>query len=96
MATYLLRYDGVSLSVAGLTVGAATVVGGIGGTVLGSKVRSCSHFDGIIDSQMLIPSKGGRLLQNSRNKCLFYRARSVQCSRYDPNDIITLFFALMP
>ena len=38
MATYLLRYNGVSVSVAGLAVGAATVIGGLGGTILGSKV----------------------------------------------------------
>eukprot|EP01119_Soliformovum_irregulare_P019405 TRINITY_DN6133_c1_g1_i2.p1 TRINITY_DN6133_c1_g1~~TRINITY_DN6133_c1_g1_i2.p1 ORF type:complete len:442 (+),score=119.03 TRINITY_DN6133_c1_g1_i2:35-1360(+) len=35
MPTYLVRYQGISLSTAGLLVGAATVIGGVGGTVLG-------------------------------------------------------------
>jgi len=38
-ATFLLRYDNFTLDAAGLVVGAATVVGGIGGSVLGSKVN---------------------------------------------------------
>jgi sugar phosphate permease len=42
MATYLLRYDHVSLDAAGLVVGAATIVGGIGGTLLGSKI--CAYY----------------------------------------------------
>ena len=33
--TYLLRYSGASLDQAGLLVGVATVLGGIGGNVLG-------------------------------------------------------------
>ena len=37
-ATFLLRYCNVSLDTAGLAVGAATVIGGLGGTILGSKV----------------------------------------------------------
>eukprot|EP01035_Chromulina_nebulosa_P021410 gene21410-27735_t len=38
LATYLLRYDNVSIDAAGLVVGAATIVGGLFGTVIGSKI----------------------------------------------------------
>lgn len=36
--SFVLRYSGASVAVAGLLLGAATIVGGIGGTFLGSKV----------------------------------------------------------
>lgn len=38
MDTYLLRYENASLSDAGLIVGAATIIGGIGGNLIGSKI----------------------------------------------------------
>jgi len=38
MSTFLIRYHGASVSSAGLVVGAATIVGGIGGNILGAKV----------------------------------------------------------
>ena len=38
MSTYLIRFQGADVASAGLIVGAATVVGGIGGNVLGAKV----------------------------------------------------------
>jgi len=36
--SFVLRYSGADVAVAGLLLGAATIIGGIGGTLLGSKV----------------------------------------------------------
>jgi fucose permease len=51
-ATYLLRYNGASLESAGLVAGAATVLGGIVGNVLGCKVAD--YYDGKIRSSYLM------------------------------------------
>ena len=51
-ATFLLRYDNVTLESAGLIAGAATIVGGILGTLLGSKLAD--HFDGRVKSAYLV------------------------------------------
>lgn len=54
-ATYLLRYNQASLSSAGLIAGAATIIGGILGNILGSKVAD--YFDGKVrSSYLLIPA----------------------------------------
>ena len=53
MATYLLRYNGVSISVAGLAVGAATVIGGLGGTILGSKVSGSLNVIVLLDRTLI-------------------------------------------
>ena len=56
MGTFLLRYDNVSLDTAGLVVGAATVIGGIGGTVLGSKLSDIIDEKGYKNPYFLIPA----------------------------------------
>ena len=49
------RYDGASLAATGLLIGAATILGGIGGTYIGTKL--CEHYDGKIkNAYFLIPS----------------------------------------
>lgn len=55
LATFLLRYDGFTLDTAGLVVGAATVIGGIGGTLIGSKVSEHYKFR-IKNTYFLIPA----------------------------------------
>jgi MFS family permease len=54
-ATYMLRYCSVSLDTAGIVVGAATVIGGIFGTVLGSKVADY-YKTRVKSSYFLIPA----------------------------------------
>lgn len=52
---FLLRYTNASLNSAGLIVGAITVIGGLGGTILGSKVAD--YFQGRVKSAyFLIPA----------------------------------------
>jgi MFS family permease len=54
-ATYMLRYCNVSLDTAGLAVGAATVIGGLGGTIFGSKVAD--HYKTRVKSSyFLVPA----------------------------------------
>ena len=54
-ATYLLRYNGASLESAGLVTGAATVVGGVVGNILGSKVADYCETKGVRSAYMLVP-----------------------------------------
>jgi hypothetical protein len=55
--TFLNRYDGYSVAEAGLIAGAVTVLGGIFGTVLGSKVTGyCENVLHIKGSYFLIPA----------------------------------------
>lgn len=54
-STFLLRYDGASLATAGLVAGAATVVGGLLGTVLGAKVSDYYKFR-VKSSYFLVPA----------------------------------------
>lgn len=54
-ATFLLRYDQASLESAGLVAGAATIVGGVVGNILGSK--AADYFDDKLrSSYLLIPA----------------------------------------
>ena len=54
-ATYLLRYNQASLATSGLIAGAATIIGGIVGNILGSKVAD--YYDGKVrSSYLLIPA----------------------------------------
>ena len=56
MSTYLQREDGADVSSAGLIVGAATVVGGIGGNVLGAKIADYYRSRGVKSAYFLVPS----------------------------------------
>jgi MFS family permease len=51
-ATYLLRYCNVTLQSAGLVAGAATIVGGLLGNVMGCKIAD--HLDGRVKSSYLL------------------------------------------
>ena len=54
-ATFLLRYEDASVESAGLIVGAATIVGGIGGNILGSKLADY-YRPKVKSSYFLIPA----------------------------------------
>jgi MFS transporter, Spinster family, sphingosine-1-phosphate transporter len=53
--TYLLRYDGAGVSLAGLIVGGATVAGGVLGNVIGAKVADYFQFK-VKSAYFLIPA----------------------------------------
>lgn len=52
--SFLVRYNDVSISEAGIIVGAATILGGIGGNLLGAK--SAQHFErrGLHNSYLVV------------------------------------------
>ena len=56
MSTYLQRFDGADVSSAGLVVGAATVVGGICGNLIGAKISDYYRLRGVRSAYFLIPS----------------------------------------
>lgn len=55
LATFLLRYDNVQLDTAGLVVGAATLVGGLVGTIIGSKLVE-KYKNKIRNAEFFIPA----------------------------------------
>jgi len=56
-ATFLLRYaPGATLSSAGLVTGAATIIGGIGGNILGAKVADYYLHKNVKSAYFLIPA----------------------------------------
>ena len=55
MSTYIVRYEGSSIAEAGLLLSAITIVGGIGGNILGAKVTvSCNSI--VKSASYLIPA----------------------------------------
>ena len=55
LPVYLIRYAGADVSSAGLLVGAATIVGGLGGTILGAKVSE-HYLRKVKSAYFLIPA----------------------------------------
>jgi hypothetical protein len=55
LPVYLIRYAGADVSSAGLLVGAATIVGGLGGTILGAKVSE-HYLRKVKSAYFLVPA----------------------------------------
>lgn len=56
MPTFLSRYRGMSLESAGLVIGIATVVGGVGGLFLGASLSDHYQRKGMKNAYFIIPA----------------------------------------